>query len=194
MLLTKEPAEFCYDECKMNSFFDIVDEHDTPLNRIASYKDVHSQGLWVRAAHVIIYTPDKEIVMQKRAPSLHYHPNEVEISAGGGVDAGENPEMAAIREVKEELGIELAESDLRFIGKTKFNHRTKNQFYRNFIYSYAVCLPKYKINIRLNAEETTSAFFISEKKLRKALTKHRIKNIGKISSLYAYWRYLLDAM
>lgn len=176
------------------SFFDIVDDQDTPIHRVEDYEAVHRLGLWVRGVHVIVYTPERDIVMQKRAPSLAYHPDEVEVSVGGGVDAGETPEVAAIREVHEELGITITKANLTFIGKTKFNHRTKTQLHRTFIYSYAVCLPKNKIQLTTDPSETSLAFFMSEQQLRRALRKHRIKHVGKISSLYAYWRSLLDAI
>jgi 8-oxo-dGTP pyrophosphatase MutT (NUDIX family) len=35
---------------------------------------------------------------------------------GGGVDAGESPEDAALREIKEELGLELSREDLKLVG------------------------------------------------------------------------------
>jgi isopentenyl-diphosphate Delta-isomerase len=176
------------------SYFDVIDEHDEPTNQVASYNEVHAKGLWVRGVHVIIYTPDYKIVMQKRAPSLRYHPGEIEVSVGGGVDAGETPEQAAIRETKEEFGIILQPSDLRFLGKTKFNHRSKGQINRNFVYSYAACIPAEKLILTINPEETTLAFTISRPKLRRALIKHRIKHFGKISSQYAYWRFLLESI
>jgi 8-oxo-dGTP pyrophosphatase MutT (NUDIX family) len=174
--------------------FDIVDEHDNPLDQAASYDDVHHKGLWHRGVHAIIYTPGREIVMQKRAPSLNYHPDLIEISVGGGVDAGEAPERAMIREINEELGITITPSELRFIGKTKYNHPTKNLLSRVFIYSYAVCIPKERMQLKINPEESSRAFLITERKLRRALKAHRIKNLGRISGEYAYWKYLLDAI
>ncbi|MEO8105149.1 MAG: NUDIX domain-containing protein [Candidatus Saccharibacteria bacterium] len=177
-----------------SSYFDVFDEHENSMDLTASYDDVHRQGLWHRGVHVLIYTPDREIVMQKRSASLAYHPNEVEISVGGGVDAGESPQHAALREVHEELGVTIPPEALKYIGKTKYNHRTRSQINRTFIYSYAVCLPKSELQLIINTEETSLGFFISEKKLRRALHLHRIKNVGKISSTYAYWRYLLDAI
>ncbi len=131
--------------------------------------------------------------MQKRSPSLKYHPDEIEVSVGGGVDAGEQPKQAAAREVKEELGISIEPSQLYFIGKTKFNHSTKTQINRNFIYSYSICLPADKLTLRANPEENSLVFLMSEKRLRIALRQHRVLNIGKITSTYAYWKYLLDS-
>lgn len=176
------------------SEYDLVDEHDKPLGRTAVYSEVHTSGLWHRGVHVLVYTPDGRVVMQKRAPSLAYHPNEVEISVGGGVDAGETPEQAATREVYEELGVTLSPKELRFLGKTTYNHRNKTHVNRTFIYSYAVCVPAERLRMQINPQETSAAFLISKRGLRAAMQIHRIKNIGRITSQYAYWRHLLDAM
>ena len=176
------------------TYFDRIDEHDNLIGGTASYDRVHSEGLWHRGVHAIIYTPDKQIVMQKRSLSLKYHPGEIEVSVGGGIDAGETPAQAMLREIKEELGLELAKSDLKFIGKTKSNHHTKTQINRVFIYSYSVCLPAKNLRFHINEMESSTVFFVSEKKLRRALKLHRIKKIGKISSLYAYWTKLLNSI
>jgi isopentenyl-diphosphate delta-isomerase len=176
------------------SYFDVVDDKDKLTGKKASYDIVHDKGLWYRGVHVIIYTPEKEIVMQKRSPSLKYHPNDIEISVGGGVDAGETPEQAAVREVQEELGLKLNKNDLSYIGKVKSNHKTKTQMNKVFIYSYSACVPKSDLNLNIVSEETSKVFLISHRKLRKALRVHRIKGIGKVLSTYAYWNYLLDSI
>ncbi len=174
------------------SQYDLVDEHDHPLGRTAAYTEVHRAGLWHRGVHIIVYTPDGRIVMQKRAPTLAYHPNEVEVSVGGGVNAGETPEQAATREVKEELGVVLKAKELRFLGKTVYNHRSRSHINRTFIYSYAVCVSPDRLKFTIHPRETSSAFMISKRGLRTALRMHRIKNIGRVTSQYAYWRQLLN--
>ncbi|HJP96552.1 MAG TPA: NUDIX domain-containing protein [Candidatus Saccharimonadales bacterium] len=176
------------------SQYDLVDEHDNMLGRTAAYTEVHRAGLWHRGVHVIVYTPDGRVVMQKRAPTLAYHPNEVEISVGGGVDAGETTEQAAIREVKEELGVTLQPKELRFLGKTVYSHRSRSHVNRTHIYSYSVCVDPSRLRFVVNPRETTAAFMISKRGLKTALRMHRIKNIGRITSQYAYWRHMLDAV
>lgn len=176
------------------SFFDVVDEQDQPIGKVASFDEVHRKGLWCRGVHVVIYTEDGNIVMQKRAPSLKYHPSEIEVSVGGGVDAGETPVQAGVREVAEEVGIELDPSELHFVGITKYNHKVNGTYSRNFLYSYTVCLPKERLNMLSNPDEVTRVFLITKRQLRRALRMHRIARFGKISSLYAYWNYLLDAI
>jgi isopentenyl-diphosphate delta-isomerase len=176
------------------SYFDVVNEEDSLLGHTASYDEVFAKGLWHRGVHVLIYTPDRQIVMQKRSPSLAYHPGEVEVSVGGGVDAGETPLQAAVREVAEELGLALSPEKLHYIGKTKYNHVTKTQLHRTFIYSYSICVPTKKLKLRISPEENTAVFLLSERKLRAALRRHRIRHMGRISGQYAYWRYLLKSM
>ena len=176
------------------SSFDIFDQHDAPTGKTASYEEVNTQGLWHRGVHVIIYTPEKQIVMQKRSINMNYHPSEIEISVGGGVDAGERPIEAIVREIKEETGICVGQDELKYIGKTKYNHHTKNQLSRTHIYSYSVCVDKSRLKFLRQEEEVESIFLISKAKLQRALAVHRIKNVGKISSLYAYWRMLLAAV
>jgi len=94
------------------SIFDRIDETDNLIGGTATYDEVLNQGLWHRAIHVIIYTPKHQIVMQKRSSSLKGHPNEIEVSIGGGVDAGETPTAAVVCEVKEERGIKIFEEKM----------------------------------------------------------------------------------
>ena len=177
-----------------SSYFDLIDENDNLIGKTASFDEVHNQGLWHRGVHVLIYTPDGQIVMQKRSLSMKYHPDEIEVSVGGGVDRGETPLEAAIREVHEELNIRIKKKDIKLIGKSKFNHRTKTQINRVFQYSYSVCVPKDQIDLNINTIETNKVFLVTKRKLRFALRAHRIKNIGKITPTYAYWKYLIDSI
>jgi len=63
-------------------------------------------------AHAIIVTPDKKIVLFKQ---YRYPTRTFEWSIPGGkIDEGETPETAAIREIKEELGIGV--KTIKFIG------------------------------------------------------------------------------
>jgi len=73
-------------------------------------------GLEQACVYIAIVNSAGEIYIQHRAETKRLWPNRKTISASGHVDPGETFEQAAVREVKEELGIELNVRDLHLIG------------------------------------------------------------------------------
>jgi len=76
---------------------------------------VHKDGDWHRAVHVWIMNSNNDILMQKRSPQKESHPDEWDISYAGHVGAGSTSMKTAIREAKEELGLNVSETDLKFL-------------------------------------------------------------------------------
>jgi 8-oxo-dGTP pyrophosphatase MutT (NUDIX family) len=62
---------------------------------------------------------DIEVFLQKRGPDMERLPNNFGLW-GGGIDPGETPEQAVIREAREELGIDLGAYRIRFLNKYEF--------------------------------------------------------------------------
>lgn len=56
-----------------------------------------------------------EILLQKRSEAIVSWPGYYDISVAGHIDLGEIPVETAIRECREEIGIEIREDDLHFI-------------------------------------------------------------------------------
>ena len=73
-------------------------------------------GVEQACVYVALVNSAGEIYIQHRAKTKRLWPDRKTISASGHVDPGESFEQAAVREVREELGIELSESDLRLLG------------------------------------------------------------------------------
>jgi isopentenyldiphosphate isomerase len=73
-------------------------------------------GVEQACVYVALINSDGEIYIQHRAKTKRLWPDRKTISASGHVDPGEMFEEAAVREVREELGIELDPSDLRLLG------------------------------------------------------------------------------
>ena len=57
--------------------------------------------------HACLFNRKGELLIQQRDRSKRSYPEYWDFSVGGGVLAGETPRQAAVREVKEELGLEI---------------------------------------------------------------------------------------
>lgn len=69
-----------------------------------------------RAAHVLVIHPvEGTLLLQKRSPLKDTCPGKWDTSVGGHVGFGQSYLEAALRETAEELGLTVAEQDLRFL-------------------------------------------------------------------------------
>jgi isopentenyl-diphosphate delta-isomerase type 1 len=86
--------------------FDVVDERDQVIGQ-RTRREVHQLGLRHRAVHVLIFNSRGELFLQKRSMKKDCFPGTWDSSASGHLDAGETYDDCALREVKEELGLQL---------------------------------------------------------------------------------------
>ena len=100
----------------MEEKIDIVTKDGEPTGQIALKSEAHKNGWYHNTIHVWLYTKQGEILLQQRSHKKTIHPLLWDVSAAGHIDAGETFLEAAIRETKEELGLELQPTDLNKIG------------------------------------------------------------------------------
>jgi len=81
---------------------------------VASRADAHRLGLWHRAVNVFLFRSDGRLLIQKRSGSKDICPDAWDLSTAEHLKPGETYSEAAIRGVREELGIEL--TDLEPLG------------------------------------------------------------------------------
>jgi len=86
--------------------FDIVNERDEVVGQ-ASRAEVHRRGLMHRAVHVLVFNAAGQVFLQKRSLTKDRQPGLWDSSASGHVDAGEGYDACAVRELREEIGLEL---------------------------------------------------------------------------------------
>ena len=87
--------------------FDVVNERDEVIGRTPR-REVHRLGLKHRAVHVLLFNARGELFLQKRSMTKDTFPGAWDSSASGHLDTGEDYDTCAVREVREELGLELA--------------------------------------------------------------------------------------
>lgn len=91
----------------------IVDENDEPISS-ASIREALKEGLIHRIVRVMVEDADGNILLQKRTEGIELYPGRWDNSAAGHVDVEESYEVAARRELAEEIGLQTTK--LREVG------------------------------------------------------------------------------
>lgn len=97
----------------MSEYWDIYDENRNKTGRTHRRGDKLEMDDYHLVVHVCIFNSNNELLIQRRHPDKIGWPGMWDISAAGSALQGEDSRMAAIREVKEELGIEINLDGLR---------------------------------------------------------------------------------
>jgi isopentenyl-diphosphate delta-isomerase type 1 len=107
-------------------YFDVVNEHDEPVGR-ALRREVHERGLLHRAVHVLVFDNAGRLFLQKRSMTKDLSPGLWDSSCSGHLDAGEDYDPAAMRELGEELGLRLDRPPARWF-RVLAREETGNEF------------------------------------------------------------------
>lgn len=90
---------------KDTEILDIIDENNVVIGS-APKDEVYDKKLLHRIVHILVLHPQTSaIYLQKRSATKSFLPNYYCTSAGGHVHSGETHKEAAVRELKEEIGI-----------------------------------------------------------------------------------------
>lgn len=85
---------------------------------IETREKIHREGLLHREVHVWLYTSKGEVIFQHRAKDKETFPDLLDASVGGHVEIGEDFQDTAIKELREETGINANANDLVYIQTT----------------------------------------------------------------------------
>lgn len=85
---------------------EVVDERNRVIGQLTR-GEIHQRRLRHRAAHILIFNDQGELFLQKRSMNKDEFPGVWDSSAAGHVEIGESYDHCILREVKEELGIQL---------------------------------------------------------------------------------------
>jgi isopentenyl-diphosphate delta-isomerase len=103
----------------MDELLDIVSDEDIVTGQ-QMRSTVHQLGLQHRGVHVFLFTPDGKMLVQKRSADRAASPSMLDCSVSEHVKAGESYLEAAIRGMKEEMGVEGIE--IKTLVKFRMNY------------------------------------------------------------------------
>ena len=86
-------------------YFDIVNQDNIVIGQELR-RIVHQTGLWHRGVHVFLFTPDRRLLVQKRSQSRDTFPGTLDCSVSEHLKPGESYLAAAVRGLREELGVD----------------------------------------------------------------------------------------
>jgi isopentenyldiphosphate isomerase len=90
-----------------DEILDVVNEMDQIIGQ-QSRSEIHRLGLRHRAVHVLVFNARGEVFLQKRSLQKDCFPGTWDSSASGHLACGEEYDACAVRELREELGLEVA--------------------------------------------------------------------------------------
>ncbi len=95
-----------------DEIFDVVNERDEVIGQ-APRREVHAQGLWHRAVHILVFNARGEVFLQKRSQLKDTAKGKWDSSTSGHVDSGEDYDVTAVRELREEIGLVVTQTPER---------------------------------------------------------------------------------
>lgn len=153
--------------------FDILDENGKLTGKTKPRSQVHKDGDWHKTVHTWILNSKGQVLLQKRSKHTESFPDYWDISSAGHILAGHDSLQSALKELSEELGIEVALSEIKYIFTDKQSYTIKNGTFINKEYNDVYLLKK-DIDVsklKLDPLEVSEVKFIDLKKL-----DHDIKN------------------
>jgi isopentenyldiphosphate isomerase len=93
--------------------FDVVNERDEVIGQ-APRREVHARKLWHRAVHVLVFNSRGEVFLQKRSRQKDTAAGLWDSSTSGHLDCSEDYDACAVRELREEIGLNAAKPERLF--------------------------------------------------------------------------------
>lgn len=145
----------------MEELIDVLDERGNKTGIVKKKSEIKRDGDFHRAIKVCVFNDKKGFLAHKRHSSKKIYPNLWSINVVGHVKSGETSIKACIREIKEELGIDVLEKQLQFL-YTGYNSIIKTGYKENIFYDHYLI----KINVKLEdvviqKEEVADVKYIS---------------------------------
>jgi len=171
----------------MEELFDVLNEKGQYLDRIETRGKCHKEGLWHKAVVVFIINSKGQVLLQKRSANKKLWPNMWDITAGGHVLAGEFGFEAIIREIKEELGLDINKEDITFIGSAISTSEKKDIIANHFNEFYIINRDVDETKLKLQEDEVSEVKWIDKDEIIE-----RVKNnYDGITDKEGCWEYLV---
>lgn len=175
----------------MDEWIDIVDEQGKSTGKIILKKEAHRLGILHSSVHIWIMDEENRILLQKRHPEKDTFPNLWDISVAGHIGAGESPIETAVREVAEELGLQILAEEYKKIGTFRQCIHHTNAIIDDEFHHIYLLKTSFTLNqLKLQETEVTDAKLVSLAMFRSILADPKSYNFATHD--IAYNSFILD--
>lgn len=158
--------------------FDLYDVNRKPLGKTMVRHGEQPAGSYRLVVHICIFSTDGKMLCQKRVASKKVYPSLWDVSCGGCVDAGETSVQGAIRETKEELGLDLP-ADVTPNLTVHFNY--------GFDDVYCVTMDVKAADVKLQAEEVEAVRWLTKQEIFAKLDRGEFVPYDKTYIAYLFY-------
>jgi len=158
--------------------WDILDEEGNKTGKTIERGDELKKDQYHLVVHIWIINDSNQLLIQKRAEHLKLEPG-IWATAGGSAIQGENSKTAALRETKEELGIEPKAHNMKKLERLQ----RKDNFTDIWILKQDVSLTE----VDRSCEEVSEVKFVNISELKKMIEQDKFYDYGD-----KYFRYIWD--
>lgn len=167
-------------------YFDVLNEYGEFTGKVETREKCHSNGLWHRAVYGFIFNKNGDVLLQKRSKNKKLWPDLWDVTAGGHVLTNEFGMQALIREVKEELGLNISEEEITYlVGSTSINEKG-NIINKHFNECYLIKKDVDIENIKLQEEEVSEVRWFSKEEILERIDN----NFDGITEKMGPWNFL----
>ena len=160
----------------------IVDENGNFTGQIMDRKEAHDKNLLHNEIAVFIINDKKQVLLQKRSANKRFNPNKWALCAGH-VDAGESLEIAALREIKEEIGLDVLIDELKPFLEREFTIRDSNS---HITYFYYIKCNKSEDEFIIQNEELSEVKWFDINKVIDMIKQNDETTVFKKNKLYLF--------
>jgi len=178
----------------VDEYLDIWNSDGQPTGKKCLKDEAHRMGWFHPTVHVWFYTPAPALLLQKRSLTKQTFPSFWDVSVAGHVSAGESILEGALREVKEEIGLDIKEPDLKPLDIRKNTNRFENGIIDcEFQHVFLVKLDTAVSQLKIQESEVDSVHLFSFEELQNCmLHKHPTYNI--VPADMSYYQFVMDAV
>lgn len=154
----------------MDELIDILDDEGNYTGKTSLKSIAHLKGLFHPTVHIWCYTQTGKILIQQRGKNKDTYPLKWDVSVAGHIGAGESPELGAVREVAEEIGVTITFKSLEKIGVLKTEKRHSETILDcEFNHTY-LCLLDENIPLKKQESEVNALQWLSLEEFKQWVT------------------------